>query len=209
VLQRWRDRLEDGRDVCFGGLRFAIEALDAKAPDAQGLLDRLHERFQQQSLVPLPLELPVHLPAEVPLGRKTEFYRRLRIELGLALRHRHSTHLVLITGSRDGADEGTLLAKNVRTVANDVLRKSDSVFALEPNRCAVLLPCTDREQAGRVHERLAEALARRFPTPPYGGLDVSILTLGSEMGALLEALTELDLELPVAGEVYDALGGAA
>ncbi|MBK9385797.1 MAG: hypothetical protein IPN34_13385 [Planctomycetes bacterium] len=209
VLQRWRDRLEDGRDICFGGLRFAIEALDAKAPDAQSLLDRLHERFQQQSLVPLPSELPVHLPTEVPLGRKTEFYRRLRIELGLTLRHRHSTHLVLITGARDGADEGTLLAKNVRTVANDVLRKSDSVFALEPNRCAVLLPCTDREQAGRVHERLADALARRFPAPPYGGLDVSILTLGAEMGALLEALAELDLELPVAGEIYDALGGVA
>ncbi|MBL8896474.1 MAG: hypothetical protein JNM84_02550 [Planctomycetes bacterium] len=209
VVQRWRARLEDGADLCFGGLRFGIEALDAKAPDAQSLLDRLDEHFQQQSLVPLPPEPPVHLPTEVPLGRKTEFYRRLRIELGLALRHGHSTHLVLLAGSRDGADEGTLLAKNVRTVANDVLRKSDSVFALEPNRCAVLLPCTDREQAGRVHERLAEALTRRFPTPPYGGLEVSILTLGAEMGTLLLALNELDLELPVAGELYDALGGAA
>jgi hypothetical protein len=209
VLQRWRDRLDDGRDACIGGLRFAIEALDAKAPDAQSLLDRLEERFQEQSLVPLPPESPVQLPVEVPLGRKTEFYRRLRVELGLALRHGHSTHLVLLTGSRDGADEGTLLAKNVRTVANDVLRKSDSVFALEPNRCAVLLPCTDREQAGRVHERLADALQRRFPTPPYRDVEVSILTLGDETGALLEALAELDLELPVAGALFDALGGAA
>lgn len=209
VLQRWRERLEDGRDACVGGLRFAIEAIDAKAPDAQSLLDRVEERFREQSLVPLPPDPPVALPAEVPLGRKTEFYRRLRIELGLALRHGHGTNLLLISGTRDGADEGTLLAKNVRTVANDVLRKSDSVFALEPNRCAVLLPCTDRDQAGRVHERLAEALQRRFPTPPYGGLEVAILTLGDESPALLEALGELDLELPVAGALYDALGGAA
>lgn len=208
VVKRWRSRLEGERELCVGSLEFATETLDASLPDAQHLIDRLTERFEKGALVPLPPELPVHLPLEVPLGRKSEFYRRLRVELGLALRHGHNTHLLLLSGLREGPDEGTLLAKNVRTVANDALRKSDSVFALEPNRSAVLLPCTDREQACRVHERLAEALERRFPAPPYGGLDTSILALGEDTGALLLALTELDLELPVTGADYDALGGA-
>lgn len=209
LLRHWKQELEQEREFSFGGLQFSVQWIEPKSCDAKSLLGELVRSFREANRSPLAPVDPLRLPTEVPLGRAASFLRRLSVELGLAVRHGHETHVVLLSGASDGADEGTLLAKNVRTVANDALRVTDAVFALEPNRCAVLLPCTDAEQAPRILERLAEALDRVFPTPPYGSLETEILALQSDHHALSLALADLELELPVIGEVYQALGGMA
>lgn len=139
---RNRDRLETelGRDP---GLDVA--AADHLQSGRGGKLDPLVELTGREAM-----------PASSPIGSAGDFLGMIEAELERAERFDRSLALALF--SPDSGELATLIHRGL-SIAREVARDTDSLAPIDPDRLAMLFPCTGEEgarlAAGRLLERLS------------------------------------------------------
>jgi len=162
-----------------GSIEIFASGPDAEAPDLLSLTERVATRFRERSALPLEAACPIRVPAAIEIGGIPEFLRRLRMETSLATRNGFDLHVVGIHASGPAAAGPDLLARHVHAAGVRVLRSTDGVFGIGSGQCAVVLPCTDSEQAATVAHRLVTAVRARDSDTPYGDLETQVLSLGT------------------------------
>jgi hypothetical protein len=189
VRRRLLRRVDYSPSREVGPVEIFASGPNAEAPDLLTLVDSVAQRLRQASALPLDKRTPIAVPTEIPLGDIEDFLRRLRMETSLAVRNGFDLHVVGITAEATAPGSGELLTRHVRDVGH--LRPTDGVYTIGPLHCAVVLPCTNGEEAAVVAHRIVTSVRERDPDAVYGGLETQVLSLGAnhpDAGSLLSAL---------------------
>lgn len=154
-------------------------APDEDAPRLGALLPRITEYFFGGPVAGLDQRCPVPEPRAQRSGNAEDFAQRLRVELDLARRTRWELSLLDLRGEDESFRIGTMMARHLWNSVGTMLRVTDGIHVLGPNRCVVLLPCTTCEEARHLWERLDADLAASLPQELYKTVQVGFLALGS------------------------------
>ncbi|MHC4491436.1 MAG: hypothetical protein ACYTDU_07415, partial [Planctomycetota bacterium] len=178
VRTRLMRRIEYSTSLPVGMIDIAATGPDVEAPDLISLADRVSARFRRFSSLPLEGRCPIDVPDQVEVGDVAAFMRRLRMETSLAVRNGFDLYVAGISADqREGVQTG-LLARHVLQAGAQTLRPTDGVYTIGPYHCAIILPCTNGEEAATVVHRVATLVRSRDPHAPYGALETQVLGLG-------------------------------
>jgi hypothetical protein len=145
---------------------------------------------------------PVPVPTTHALGGMQSFLRRMRLEMGLAMRYEQELFLVylVVEDSRDETLES--FSDQVLRCAQRTLRATDGVYEFRQHQFAVVLPGASAEGAFVVAAEFADELLPRLPAALQARFGTQVFAAQggkSEMNHLLDLLLEADDE-PVAQE---------
>ena len=191
VRTRLMRRIEYSTSLPVGMIDIAATGPDVEAPDLISLADRVSARFRRFSSLPLEGRCPIDVPDQVEVGDVTAFMRRLRLETSLAVRNGFDLYVAGISADRRESVQTGLLARHVLQAGAQTLRPTDGVYTIGPYHCAIILPCTNGEEAATVIHRVATLVRSRDPHAPYGALETQVLGLGPthpDAGSFLSAL---------------------
>ena len=178
VRARLTRRIEYSVSQPVGAIEITATGPDAEAPDLISLAERCAARFRRFS--PLPLE--GRCPIDVPERSRWATSRRSASASSSRPRWRFANgfdlHVAGISADRPTQGATGLLARHVLEAGGQTLRPTDGVFAIGPYHCAVILPCTNGEEAATVVHRIATLVRTRDPDAPYGALETTVLGLG-------------------------------
>lgn len=180
VVARIQSRFDASKSMDLGPVEIRHFATTTEAPTLTDLLPVLTEHFCGQSPVPLAQQCPVPEPRAQRSGNAQEFARRLRLETDLA--KRFGTELNMIDFRRDdgGFGVGPMIARHLWNSVGTLLRVTDGIYVVNPNRCVVLLPFTSCLDASRIWARLDESLRKTLPSDYYADVRVDFLALDAE-----------------------------
>lgn len=171
----------------------------SEAPTLAAQLPLLTAYFCGESPVPLDQRCPVPEPRPQRHGNAEEFVRRLRLEIELSKRFAADVHL--IDFRRDGSDTGLgpMIGRHLWNSMGRLLRVTDGIYVLGPNRCVVLLPFTSCLDASQIWSRLEGALRRTIPADCYRDVQCEFLALADTdvkqtMQYLVDGLLESEEE---------------
>lgn len=178
LVTRLRGRFNATGSALLAGLELLpmVPGGDAGA-DLAALLPSLQAHFTSDAVVPCDHRCPVPTPRPQRRGNAADFARRLRLELELARRLSAEVHLVEFSHPDPAVAAGPMIARHLWNAVGTLLRATDGIYVLEPERCAVLLPFTTCLDASRVQERLREAIGRTIPVAQHEGIEVRFLSL--------------------------------
>jgi hypothetical protein len=175
----------------FGAVEILATGPDTEAPDLPSLINRIARKFRENSPLPLDSRTPVTIPGHVEAEDLNAFLRRLKMETSLSVRNNFDLHVVGISAEGSEAAGPGALARHVVEVGEQTLRPTDGVYMIGQYQCAVILPCTNGEEAATVAHRLATLVRARDPSAPYGQIETQVLGLGPshpDAGSFLTAL---------------------
>ncbi|MHC4974227.1 MAG: hypothetical protein ACYTG3_18050, partial [Planctomycetota bacterium] len=178
VRTRLMRRIEYSTSLPVGMIDIAATGPDVEAPDLISLADRVSARFRRFSSLPLEGRCPIDVPDQVEVGDVAAFMRRLRLETSLAVRNGFDLYVAGISADRREDVQTGLLARHVLQAGAQTLRPTDGVYTIGPYHCAIILPCTNGEEAATVVHRVATLVRSRDPNAPYGALETQVLGLG-------------------------------
>ena len=193
VRTRLLRRVEYAPSQQVGRIEIFATGPDADAPDLVSLVERVAGRFRGASPLALDGACPVRVAETAVEGNVNDFIRHLRMETSLATRNSFPLSVVGITAHIPQSAEPELLARHILAAGGQTLRPTDGVFAIGPNQCVAVLPCTTEEEAGTVALRLAQAVRARDPNAVYGDIETHVLALGAQhadVSSLLQALAQ-------------------
>jgi len=200
VRARLMRRIEYSTSLPVGMIDIAATGPDVEAPDLISLADRVSARFRRFSSLPLDGRCPIDVPEQVEVGDVAAFMRRLRLETSLAIRNGFDLYVAGISADRrEGARTG-LLARHVLQAGAQTLRPTDGVYTIGPYHCAIILPCTNGEEAATVIHRVATLVRSRDPHAPYGALETQVLGLGPTHPDAASFLSALARRAPTGGQ---------
>jgi hypothetical protein len=200
VRTRLMRRIEYSTSLPVGMIDIAATGPDVEAPDLISLADRVSARFRRFSSLPLDGRCPIDVPEQVEVGDVAAFMRRLRLETSLAIRNGFDLYVAGISADRrEGARTG-LLARHVLQAGAQTLRPTDGVYTIGPYHCAIILPCTNGEEAATVIHRVATLVRSRDPHAPYGSLETQVLGLGPTHPDAASFLSALARRAPTGGQ---------
>lgn len=175
----------------FGAVEIVATGPDTEAPDLMSLIARCARNFRERSRLPLEARCPVTVPERLEAEDLNAFLRRLKMETSLAVRNGIDLHVVGISAEASEHAGPGILARHVVEVGEQTLRPTDGVYMIGQYQCAVILPCTNGEEAATVAHRLATLVRARDPSAPYGQIETQVLGLGPshpDAGSFLTAL---------------------
>lgn len=149
------------------------------APDLTRLLPQIVDEFRAHSPIPLQPRCPVPIQRTTVLGNLDDFIQRLRLEIAVAQRYDKDLHVLDLRTSDEMRESAPMVARHLEHLAESWLRGTDGIYVVGPNRCAVVLPGSNIEQANRVMERLTESLRERIPEHRVGVFEPTMHGLGS------------------------------
>jgi len=152
---------------------------DDDAPDLTRLLPQIVDEFRGHSPIPLQPRCPVPIQRTTVLGNVDDFIQRLRLEIALAQRYDKDLHVLDLRTSDEMRESAQMVARHLEHLAESWLRGTDGIYVVGPNRCAVVLPGSNTEQANRVMGRLTESLRERIPEHRVGVFEPTMHGLGS------------------------------
>ncbi|MCA8950229.1 MAG: DUF4118 domain-containing protein [Planctomycetes bacterium] len=178
------NRLEERFAACegpdFGPVEVRHFATTTEAPTLADLLLPVTEHFCGTSPIPLAQQCPVPEPRAQRGGNAEGFARRLRLETDLA--QRLGAELNMIDFRRDGPGfgVGAMIARHLWNCVGTLLRVTDGIYVVNPNRCVVLLPFTSCLDASMIWSRLDETLRSTLPEDHYDGVRCDFLALDAK-----------------------------
>ncbi|MCR9248696.1 MAG: hypothetical protein NXI31_27015 [bacterium] len=180
LVHRLEDRFRGCEGPEFGPVDVQHFATTTAAPTLAALLPAVTEHFCGTSPIPLSQQCPVPDPRPQRGGNAAAFARRLRLESDLA--ERLGTELHMIDFRREGPSFGVgpMIARHLWNSVGTLLRVTDGIYVINPNRCAVLLPCTSCVDASVIWSRLDETLRSTLPADHYDGVRCDFLALEPE-----------------------------
>jgi len=190
VRARLQRRVEYTKST-VGPIEIEATGPDVEAPDLLSLTERVARQFRERAALPLEGKCPIAVPENAETGELNAFLRRLKLETSLAVRNGFDLHVVGITAEFTEQAEPGLLARHVMEAGAQTLRPTDGVYTIGQYHCAVILPCTNGEEAATVAHRIATLVRTRDPDAPYGALETQVLGLGPshpDAGSFLTAL---------------------
>jgi hypothetical protein len=193
-------RIEYSTSLPVGMIDIAATGPDVEAPDLISLADRVSDRFRRFSSLPLEGRCPIDVPDQVEVGDVTAFMRRLRLETSLAVRNGFDLYVAGISADRRESVQTGLLARHVLQAGSQTLRPTDGVYTIGPYHCAIILPCTNGEEAATVIHRVATLVRSRDPNAPYGALETQVLGLGPTHPDAASFLSALARRTPAGGQ---------
>jgi hypothetical protein len=200
VRTRLMRRIEYSTSLPVGMIDIAATGPDVEAPDLISLADRVSDRFRRFSSLPLEGRCPIDVPDQVEVGDVTAFMRRLRLETSLAVRNGFDLYVAGISADRRESVQTGLLARHVLQAGSQTLRPTDGVYTIGPYHCAIILPCTNGEEAATVIHRVATLVRSRDPNAPYGALETQVLGLGPTHPDAASFLSALARRTPAGGQ---------
>jgi len=200
VRTRLMRRIEYSTSLPVGMIDIAATGPDVEAPDLISLADRVSTRFRRFSSLPLEGRCPIDVPDHVEVGDVTAFMRRLRLETSLAVRNGFDLYVAGISADRRENAQTGLLARHVLQAGAQTLRPTDGVYTIGPYHCAIILPCTNGEEAATVIHRVATLVRSRDPHAPYGALETQVLGLGPNHPDAASFLSALARRAPAGGQ---------
>jgi len=174
-----------------GTIEIRATGPDDEAPDIQSLLARVARGFRDRSKLALDARCPVSIAERIEAEDLNAFLRRLKMETSLAVRNSLDLHVVGISAESSEQAGPGILARHVVEVGEQTLRPTDGVYMIGQYQCAVILPCTNGEEAATVAHRLATLVRARDPSAAYGQIETQVLGLGPnhpDAGSFLTAL---------------------
>ncbi|MCA8977747.1 MAG: hypothetical protein KDC98_23685 [Planctomycetes bacterium] len=177
LVDRLEARFASSRDRDLGPVELCHFTTTTEQPTLASLLPTLTEHFCGASPLPLVQQCPVPEPRAQRSGNAEEFARRLRLETELA--HRLGVELNMIDFRREGSGIGVgpMIARHLWNSVGTLLRVTDGIYVVSPNRCVVLLPFTTCLDASNIWARLDETLRRTLPKDHYAEVHVDFLAL--------------------------------
>ncbi len=200
VRTRLMRRIEYSTSLPVGMIDIAATGPDVEAPDLISLADRVSARFRRFSSLPLEGRCPIDVPDRVEVGDVAAFMRRLRLETSLAIRNGFDLYVAGISADRREDVHTGLLARHVLQAGAQTLRPTDGVYTIGPYHCAIILPCTNGEEAATVIHRVATLVRSRDPNAPYGALETQVLGLGPSHPDAASFLSALARRAPTEGQ---------
>ena len=184
---------EESRDwPAPGEVHLHVATPGPDTPDPESMMRNLVLAFQEDGEMMLASGMPVTLKLEQQVGTLEEFRRSLNAELGLAMRNEYPLHILAVRGEKTRSVDPAMLAGEFQDRVAGLLRGMDRAYAIGANHLAVILPIIDRHGAGRVAEKVRDALQEEGRAKAYGAVGVEILTFGPKYpyyAAFLEALS--------------------
>ena len=177
VVTRLRDRFAVKAIVDIGQVELEVFLPDQEAPSLAAQLPRITRYFLGSAEHGVEPRCPVPEPSAQRSGDARDFVRRLRLEIDLARRQDWELHLADFRGDPQSFGIGPMMARHLWNLAGTMLRVTDGIYVLGPNRCVVLLPCTSSLDAVQIWQRLDEELARSVPNNGYESVHAEFLAL--------------------------------
>ncbi len=199
VRRRLQRRLEFLRTDAVGDVELTVFVPDETAPDLATLLPRLTDHFCENAPIALDPRCPFELPSALTADVAGALVDRLRIEISLAQRFGTDLHAIELRAPSDTEESCGVLARHCEHVANQLLRTTDGIYTLPPDRCAIVLPGARSEHAGIVMRRLLDALRSRIP-------ESSLAEVSGQLRALIPGLGQELIDGLLAGGKDDAEG---
>lgn len=180
VLARLEARFAATKGLDLGPVELRHFSTTTEAPTLGELLPVMTEHFCGASPVPLAQQCPVPEPRAQRSGNAQEFARRLRLETDLARRFGAELNMVDFRRDSGGFGVGPMIARHLWNSVGSLLRVTDGIYVVSPNRCVVLLPFTSCLDASRIWSRLDESLRKTLPSDHYEDVHVDFLSLDAE-----------------------------
>lgn len=177
MIARLAGRFDASADQGVGPVDLCHFATTTECPTLGDLLSPLTDHFNGASPVPLALECPVPEPRAQRSGNAQEFARRLRLETDLARRFGLELNMVDFRRDGPGFGVGPMIARHLWNSVGTLLRVTDGIYVVSPNRCVVLLPCTSCLDASAIWARLEESLRNSLPSDRYEDVRADFLSL--------------------------------
>lgn len=174
---RLRERFVAQSDGGLAALELRPFVPGRDAAHLAGLLPLLQQHFTDGAAMPLAQRCPVPTPRAQRRGDARDFVRRLGLELELARRFSAEVHLIEFADPAAARAVGPMIARHLWNAVGSLLRITDGIYVLGPERCVVLLPFTTCLDASRIQERLRESLARTLPAEVFAAVEGRFLSL--------------------------------
>lgn len=136
-IQKWL-RYTSGDEL--GAFHVQVFTPDEEAPDLRSMLQRIAAHFRKRSPVPLSGSCPVTTPKHLPMGSLREFSRRVRLEMGLAMRNRYELYLIYLHVDESENLQLSAFPGHVERYCQESLRGTDGVYQLREDRYVAVLP---------------------------------------------------------------------
>ena len=167
-----------------------------KTPNIVSVLDDMTEYFCAMGPAGMDQRCPVPVPHTHSLGNLQDFLRRMRLEMGLAMRYKHELFLVcLVVGN---AADGTLesFRDHALRYAQRALRATDGIYELREHHFALVLPGGGTRGAFTIEADFTAEMRPHLPEKLREHLTTQVFAAHggkSEMDHLLDVLLKLDI----------------
>lgn len=180
LVRRLGERFAACEGPDFGPVELRYFALTTESPTLADLLLPVTEHFCGTSPIPLAQQCPVPEPRPQRGGNAEAFARRLRLEANIAQRMGVELNMIDFRREGPGFGVGPMIARHLWNSVGTLLRVTDGIYVVNPNRCVVLLPFTNCLDASTIWSRLDESLRASLPQDHYDGVRCDFLALDSK-----------------------------
>ena len=177
VLRRLSERFQARAVGELEKVDLCMFAPGQDAASLTALLPAITEHFFGAPTAGLEERCPVPEPCAQRSGNAKDFVRRLRLEMDLAERLKWDLSVCDFRGGEEAFGVGPMIARHLWNMVGKLLRVTDGIYVLGPNRCIVLLPCTTCLDATRIWQRLDEELGKTLPDGRYETVQSDFLAL--------------------------------